>query len=314
MTLNGFNTYMQQGITLSTNEAVTVPVKMAVGAVAQKVTVTANATMVTTDSATLGQVIGQKDIVGLPLNNRYVQQLVFLVPGAENVTASYCASNCEGGVFPSEQYAKINGAGANGVSYQLDGADYNDTYINTNLPFPNPDAIQDFTVLTGNMSAVYGGAIGGIVNISLKSGTDSIHGGLYEFFQNDMFNAKNWFAQSVSPLNQNQFGGDIGGPILKDKLFYFGSYQGTRFSTTNNGQGAYVPNAAERTGDFSDIAPGSPICQPYGTCIQLVNPVTGVPYFNNQVPVSPVATYLLNGVPLAEWSGIGDSWTPRSSE
>ncbi|MGB6934875.1 MAG: TonB-dependent receptor [Acidobacteriaceae bacterium] len=305
VTLNGFNTYMQQGITLSTNEAVTVPVKMAVGAVAQKVTVTANATMVTTDSATLGQVIGQKDIVGLPLNNRYVQQLVFLVPGAENVTASYCASNCEGGVFPSEQYAKINGAGANGVSYQLDGADYNDTYINTNLPFPNPDAIQDFTVLTGNMSAVYGGAIGGIVNISLKSGTDSIHGGLYEFFQNDMFNAKNWFAQSVSPLNQNQFGGDIGGPILKDKLFYFGSYQGTRFSTTNNGQGAYVPNAAERTGDFSDIAPGSPICQPYGTCIQLVNPVTGVPYFNNQIPVSPVATYLLNGVPLPNGAELG---------
>ena len=305
VTLNGFNTYTQQGITLSTNEAVTVPVQMAVGAVAQKVTVTANATMVTTDSATLGQLIGQKDIIGLPLNNRYVQQLVFLVPGAANVTANYCAANCEGGVFPSEQYAKINGAGANGVSYQLDGADYNDTYINTNLPFPNPDAIQDFNVLTANMSAVYGDAIGGIVNISLKSGTDSIHGDVFEFYQNSIFDARNWYALSVSPLKQNQFGGDIGGPILKNRLFYFGSYQGTRFDAANNGLGATVPDAAERIGDFSDILPGSPICQSYGTCIQLVNPATGVPYLENQIPVSSVSTYLLNKIPLPNGAQLG---------
>ena len=120
-----------------------------------------------------------------------------------------------------------------------------------------------------------------------------------------MFNSKNWFAQSVSPLNQNQFGGYIGGPILKDKLFYFGSYQGTRFSSTNNGLGAYVPNAAERTGDFSDIAPGSPVCQSFGTCVQLVDPVTGVNYPNNHIPVSPVATYLLNKIPLPNGAQLG---------
>ena len=254
--------------------------------------------------------INQKEIVGLPLNTRYVQQLVFLVPGAANVTANYCAANCEGGVFPSEQYAKINGAGANGVSYQLDGADYNDTYINTNLPFPNPDAIQDFNVMTSNMSAIYGDAIGGIVNVTLKSGANSIHGDAFEFFQNDMFDARNWFAQSVSPLNQNQFGGDIGGPILKDRLFYFGSYQGTRFNSTNNGLGTYVPNAAERTGDFSDILPGSPICQPYGTCVQLVNPVNGANYNNNQVPVNSVSTYLLNKIPLPNAAQLGFPATP----
>lgn len=303
--LAGFNTYTQTGITLATTNTVTVPVRLTVGSVAQNVTVTANATMVTTDSPTLAQLIDQKDIVGLPLNNRYVQQLVFLVPGAQNVTASYCAANCEGGVFPGEQYAKINGAGANGVSYQLDGANYNDTYINTNLPFPNPDAIQDFNVLTSNMSAVYGDAIGGIVNISLKSGTNSIHGGLFEFYQNAMFNAKNWYAQSVNPLNQNQFGGYVGGPILKDKLFYFGSYQGTRFSAANNGQSGYVPNAAERTGDFSDIAPGSSVCQAFGTCIQLADPVTGAPYPNNQIPVSPVSTFLLNKIPLPNGDQLG---------
>jgi hypothetical protein len=305
VTLKGFRTYTQQGVTLATNQSVTLPIQLQVGSVDEKLMVTANASLVTTDSATVGQLISQKDIVELPLSNRYVQQLVFLVPGAQNVTASYCAANCEGGVFPSEQYAKLNGAGANGVSYQLDGGDYNDNYINTNLPFPNPDAIQDFSVLTTNMSAVYGDAIGGVVNISLKSGTNAIHGGLFEFYQNDRFNAKNWFAQSASPLNQNQFGGYIGGPILKDKLFYFGSYQGTRFNAANNGQGAYVPNAAERTGDFSDIAPGSPICQPFGTCVQLADPVTGAPYLNNQVPVSPVAAFLLSKIPLPNGDQLG---------
>ncbi|HEV7220418.1 MAG TPA: carboxypeptidase regulatory-like domain-containing protein [Terriglobales bacterium] len=304
-TAPGFSSYTQSGVALATGQTVTVPIELKVGSVSQKVIVTANANMVTTDSPTLSQLIDQKDIVGLPLNNRYVQQLVFLIPGTANVTANYCAANCEGGVFPSEQYAKINGAGANGVSYQLDGADYNDTYINTNLPFPNPDAIQDFNVMTDNMSAIYGDAIGGVVNITLKSGTDTIHGDLFEFFQNSTFNSKNWFAQSVSPLNQNQFGGDIGGPVLKRRLFYFGSYQGTRFSSTNNGQGAFVPNAAERSGDFSDLLPGSPICEPYGTCIQLVNATTGAPYLGNQIPVSPIASYLLKGIPLPNGTQLG---------
>jgi hypothetical protein len=250
--------------------------------------VTANASLVTTDSPTLSVLIGERDVVGLPLNGRYAQQLVFLVPGAANVTTNYCAANCEGGVFPDEQYAKVNGAAANGVSYQLDGANYNDTYINTNLPFPNPDAIQDFNVLTGNMSAIYGDAIGGVVNVSLKSGTNTIHGDAFEFNRNSAFSARNYFATSVSPLNQNQFGGDIGGPILKGRLFYFGSYEGLRFSSTNNGLISFVPSAAERSGNFSELLPGT----------QLVNPATGAPYPNNQIPVSPVAAYILKNVPL----------------
>lgn len=310
VTVAGFSTFTQKGVTMATGQAVTLPVQLKVGSVAQKVTVTANATLVTTNSATLSQLINTREIVGLPLNNRYAQQLVFLTPGAANVTANYCAANCEGGTFPSEQYAKINGAGANGVSYLLGGSDYNDSYLNTNLPFPNPDAIQDFNVMTDNMSAIYGDAIGGVVNITLKSGTNGIHGNVFEFFQNDAFNAKNWFAQSVSPLNQNQFGGTIGGPIVKNRLFYFGSYQGTRFSTTNNGLGAFVPNEAERNGDFSYFTPGAATCAPYGTCFQLNDPATGLPYTNNQVPVSPVATYLLNGIPLPNGAQLGRPSTP----
>jgi hypothetical protein len=288
----GYTKYVQKGIVLSVNQAATQNVRLQVGLVAQQVVVTADSSLVTTDSATVGQLIDQKEISELPLNGRDVQQLVFLAPGTTNVTANYCAANCEGGVFPSEQYAKVNGGGANGVNYLLDGVDANDTYINTNVPFPNPDAIQEFNLITGNMSANYGNAIGGVVNVVTKSGTDEIHGDVFEFLQNNVLNASNYFSGGlVNPLKQNQFGASVGGPIVKNRLFYFGSYQGTRFRTVQNGQIASVPNAAERAGDFSDLLAGP-------APIQLVNPNTGASYNNNQIPVSPVATFILNQIPL----------------
>jgi len=283
VTAAGFVPYTQKGIALQVDKSVTLPVRMKLGSVAQQITVSADASMVTTDSATVGQLIAQKEVAELPLNGRYAQQLVFLVPGTDNVTANYCAANCEGGIFPSEQYAKINGASANGVSYQVDGADFNDTYINTNLPFPNPDAIQELNLVTDNMSAIYGDAIGGVVNVTLKSGTNSIHGDAFEFIGNSALDAANYFSTTgVSPLKQNQFGGDIGGPVLKDRLFFFGSYQGTRFNQTNAGQSTNVPDAAERRGDFSEL-----LLEP--TPVQLYNPfpvaisgvAPGAPYPNN---------------------------------
>jgi len=274
VSMTGYHQYVQKGIVLSVGEAVTQDVQLKVGVVSEQMVVTANSSMVTTDSATVGQLIDEKEIKELPLNGRYVQELVFLAPGTTNVTSNYCAANCEGGVFPSEQYAKVNGGGANGVNYLLDGVDANDTYINTNVPFPNPDALQEFNLVTGNMSAAYGNAIGGVVNVVTKSGADQIHGDLFEFIQNSALDASDYFSQGqVNPLKQNQFGGSIGGPIVKDKLFYFGSYQGTRFRTAQNGQIATVPNATERTGDFSDL--GGPT-----------------------VTVSPIATYILNHIPF----------------
>jgi outer membrane receptor protein involved in Fe transport len=289
VSMAGYNRYVQKGIVLSVNQAASQDVQLQVGMVEQQVVVNANSSLVTTDSATVGQLIDEKEIEELPLNGRYVQELVFLAPGTTNVTANYCAANCEGGVFPSEQYAKVNGGGANGVNYLLDGVDANDTYINANVPFPNPDALQEFNLITGNMSASFGNAIGGVVNVVTKSGTDEIHGDVFEFLENNALDASNYFSGGVvNPLKQNQFGGSIGGPIIKNRLFYFGSYQGTRFRTAQNGQIASVPDAAERTGDFSDLLPGT----------QLINPNTGANYNNNQIPVSPVATYILNHIPL----------------
>jgi hypothetical protein len=289
----GFDSYVQRGIVLTVGQAANQNVTLQTGAVTQSVTVDANASLVTTADAAVGQLINQKSMSSLPMNGREAQQLVFLVPGAVNVSSQNCGADCEGGVLPGEQYAKVNGGGANGVYYLLDGVDYNDTYINTNLPFPSPDALQEFNVQTNNLSTAYGNATGGVVNILTKSGTDKIHGDIFEYLRNYAMDAKNYFATSPNPLKQNQFGATIGGPILKGKLFYFGSYQGTRTNTATNGQVAFVPTAAERTGDFSDLLPDT----------QLVNPATGAPYVNNQIPIDPVANYLLQHIPLPNGPG-----------
>ena len=304
--MTGYTQYVQKGIVLSVDQAASQNVRLQVGSISEQVVVTADSSMVTTDSATVGQLIDQREISQIPLNGRDVQQLVFLAAGTTDVTASYCAANCEGGVFPTEQYAKVNGGGVNGVNYLLDGVDANDTYINANVPFPNPDALEEFNLVTGNMSAAYGNAIGGVVNVVTKSGTDQVHGDVFEFLRNSALDASNYFSGGlVNPLKQNQFGGSIGGPIIKNRLFYFGSYQGTRFRSAQNGQIVTVPNATERTGDFGDLCTNfggsfdnNGICQGGAGTTQLINPATGLPIPSNQITASPVATYILNHIPL----------------
>ena len=289
----GFTTYVQKGIGLAVGQAASQKVTLAIGAVTQQVTVEGNSNQVTTDDAAITQVIDEKSIESMPMNGREAQQLVFLVPGAVDVSGQNCGANCEGGVLPGEQYAKVNGGGSNGVYYLLDGVDYNDMYINTNLPFPSPDALQEFNVQTDNMSAAYGNATGGVANVVTKSGTDQIHGDVFEYLRNYAMDASNYFSTSgPDPLRQNQFGGTIGGPILKGKLFFFGSYQGTRQNTASNGLSAQVPTAAERGGDFSDL--GTPLTNP--------DPTSPYQFDGNNVintaAFDPTALYLLNYIPL----------------
>ncbi len=177
----GFRTYVQKGIGLEVGQSASQKVTLAVGAITQQVTVEGSSNQVTTDDSAVVQVIDEKSMDSMPLNGREAQQLVFLVPGAVDVSSQNCGANCEGGVLPGEQYAKVNGGGSNGVYYLLDGVDYNDMYINTNLPFPSPDALQEFNVQTDNMSATYGNATGGVANVVTKSGTDQIHGDVFEY-------------------------------------------------------------------------------------------------------------------------------------
>ena len=298
----GFSTYVQEGITLTVNQSATQTVTLKVGEISEKVTVAADTELVTTGTATVGQLVDERRIVDLPLNGRTVQSLVFLAAGAVDVTDRYCGLGCHGGVYPGEQQAAVNGAGPGAVNYQLDGAGHNDTYLNTNLPFPNPDAVQEFNLQADNMTAEYGNAVGGTVNIVTRSGTNSVHGTAFEFLRNGSLNARNFFADKHDSLRRNQFGGSVGGPIFKDKLFFFGTYQGTRQDTAPEGRIAFVPTQAERNGDFSDLLPGT----------QLINPVTKAPFLNNQIPseqLSPAAKYFLQSIPLPTGPGRKLSYT-----
>jgi hypothetical protein len=290
----GFTTYVQSGMELTVNQTANQTVTMQVGQVTEKVTVEANAELVTTRSATGGQLVNQRLVVDLPLNGRGAQSLVFIAPGTVNLTGRYCGVDCHGGVYPGEQVAGVNGAGSAQVNYLMDGTDHNDTYINMNLPFPNPDALQEFNLQSSNFTAEYGNAGGGIVNIVTKSGTNDIHGSAFEFLRNGSLNARNYFAAQHDTLKRNQFGGTVGGPIVRNKLFYFGTYQGTRTTSAPGSVIQQVPTAAERAGDFS------------GTTKQLIDPVSKQPFPGNQIPasrISPVAQYFLKEIPLPGASG-----------
>lgn len=291
---SGFASYVQSGIVLTVNQVANQTVTMQVGQLAEKITVEANAEVVTTRSATGGQLVSQRLLVDLPLNGRGAQTLVFIAPGTVNLTGRYCGVDCHGGVYPGEQVAGVNGAGSAQVNYQMDGSDHNDTYINMNLPFPNPDSLQEFNLQSSNFTAEYGNAAGGIVNIVTKSGTNDIHGTAFEFLRNGALNARNFFAAQHDTLKRNQFGGTLGGPIVKNKLFYFGTYQGTRITSAPANVNQQVPTAAERAGDFS------------GLSRQLIDPVSKQPFPGNQIPaarISPVAQFFLKSIPLPNAQG-----------
>jgi hypothetical protein len=237
----GFNTQVREGITLTVDQAASLSVTLEVGGVSQSVTVAAGAELVSLRDAEVGQLVDEKRVVDLPLNGRHAQDLVFLSAGTADLTARYCGFNCFGGVYPGEQRANINGNGAGGVYYTLDGSSHNDTYLTMNLPFPNPDAVNEFRLQENNLSAIYGSSGSGVINIVTKSGTNAIHGTLFEFLRNGDLNARNFFAPTQDTLKRNQFGGSFGGPIRKDKLFYFASYQGTRTTSAPAGKVAFVP-------------------------------------------------------------------------
>ena len=309
----GFSTYVQEGITLAVNQAANQRVMLQVGASTQEITVTANAGMVNTQSATISQLVSQKQVTDLPLNGRGAQALVLIAVGTANTT-QVSGILGQGGIYggnlySSEQMAGVNGGGTGNVNYQMDGAGHNDTYVNMNLPFPNPDALQEFNLQTTSMSAQYGGGAA-VVNIATKAGTNALHGTAFEFLRNGNLNARNFFAPTHDTLKRNQFGGTIGGPIKKDVLFFFGTYQGTRLRSAPQGQITFVPTAAERNGDLST------------TATQLVDPATRTPFPGNQIPVSQFSgpsKYFLQRLPLPNGPGqqvtyLGPSSRPNDDQ
>ena len=210
----GFAKYVQNGIVLQVDSNPTIDASLKVGSVNEQVTVQADAAMVETHSSGIGNVIDNQRVVELPLNGRDPTQLIFLSGLATPGTVPQLRN------FPAASVSIAGGQG-NGVSYLLDGAQQNDVASSLNLPLPFPDALQEFKVETSALPAQYGFHSAGAVNALTKSGTNSFHGDLFEFIRNGDFNARNFFAVSRDTLKQNQWGGTIGGPVLKNKLFFW---------------------------------------------------------------------------------------------
>jgi hypothetical protein len=288
--LAGFRSYVQTGIILTVNGTPAINVVLALGAVSEAVSVVANAAMVETRSTGVGQLIENQRVLELPLNGRQVTDLLLLSPGV--------TINTSGGFASSRNYPtvpiSIAGGSPGSTVYVMDGASHNDPGTNFNLPVPFPDALQEFRIETSALQARYGHHAAAIVNVVTKSGTNEMHGSAFEFVRDGRFNAKNAFALSKDSLRRNQFGGAMGGPIAKNKLFFFGGYQGTRIHTDPSTLQAFVPTAAMLRGDFTALA--SPACNS-GRQIAL-----RAPFVNNQVgeaQLDPVALKYLQYIPVA---------------
>ena len=283
----GFKDYVQDGIVLVVNNNIEINVAMQIGSASERIEVTATASMVETKESSIANLVDQKRINELPLNGRQATQLIITLGGAAYGDAGDTGSK----TFYSSTRISVAGGQGNGTAYLLDGGDNTDAMSNVNLPFPFPDALQEFSVETSAVSSRFGIHPGATVNVVTKSGSNDFHGDLFEYIRNGDLNARNFFASSVDSLKRNQFGGTAGGRIIKDKLFYFGGYQGTRNRSNPPVSTTFIPNAAMLNGDFSTAA--SAACQSGGRGLTLVNPLNGnAPFAGNQIPASmlnPVA-------------------------
>ncbi len=294
----GFKTYVQSGIILDAGNNRTQSVTLEVGAVTESVQVTANAAQVETKENSIAQLVDGQRIIDLPLNGRNPADLLrisgFATSSMTLNGGDLTGSKNMGGSNGSGQYS-VAGSSANGVSFLLDGGDNNDAFSNVNMPIPFPDVVAEFNVQTSSLPAQYGLHPGGVVNIVTKSGSNAFHGSAFDFLRNGDLNGRpkgvgcptcSINSQPVrDSLKRNQFGGTIGGRIIKDKLFFFGGYQGTRQRSDPAQNTAYVPTAAALKGDFSvlDAAKSAGGCLSSAKALKDRN---GNPYPNNQVPVS----------------------------
>ncbi|HKW61824.1 MAG TPA: carboxypeptidase-like regulatory domain-containing protein [Candidatus Acidoferrum sp.] len=259
---SGFKKFVRQPIIVEIESGLKVDITLQVGAQTETVEVSAEAPLLQPETNSLGQVVEQRSVTELPLNGRNPLALVALVPGVVPQGQPSAGNSSTGNPVGANPFALGDfqvGGGMPGQSQILiDGTPTNGAYLNVVTVIPTQDAIEEFKVQTNNLGPEYGRFAGGVINLNTKGGTNSYHGSLYEFIRNKVLNANDFFANEGGtarpPFTQNQFGGNAGGPILKDKLFFFGSYEGFR-QRKGNILSTWVPTAAERTGDFS--TPGS---------------------------------------------------------
>jgi outer membrane receptor protein involved in Fe transport len=285
--LSGFQTVRAENIVVRVSEEVRLDATLRVGDLTETVTVSGMASTVDTTSATLKTVVDQKRIEELPLNGRNPTQLLQLVAGVVTDTRTSLTS---GSTYPGVQPVSSGGARANTTNYVLDGGSNNDHYSNAPNPMPNPDALQEFSVQTNNFNAEYGRQMGAVVNAVTRSGTNDFKGIAFGYLRDSSLNATNFFTPGVDDgLNRKQFGGTYGGPVVRNRTFFFGSYQGTLERRVPRDAAALVPSAAQRAGDFSSLTSA------------IRDPLTGQPFPGNRIPterLNPTSLAILSKVPL----------------
>ena len=295
----GFQAYVQTGIVLEVSNNVTMNVVLRLGQVSQEVQVSANASMVQTNTISVAQVVDQQRILDLPLNGRIATSLVMLAGAANDTSPVYSDLTGSKNYFSADAIS-VAGGQADGTNYLMDGAEQMDAFSWVNIPYPFPDAIQEFSVETSSLSARYGFQGGATVNAVTKSGTNQFHGDAFEFVRNGDFDARDFYAATQDTLRRNQFGGTIGGPIKKDKIFGFFGYQGTRIRTASASEHSLRAHA----GDAERGLQRAGLCRlRFQRVAQtFTNPATGQPFTNNQVDpalFNPVALKLLKYVPTS---------------
>ena len=275
--LSGFKTVTLPDVDLGVDQHLRINVRLEIGTVSETITITGQSPLVQISSSELGTTVAEQEIKTLPLNGRNFVNLTRTVPG---VVRGIPGANIDGAgslAWRASASFSANGQRPRDNNYMLDGVDNNETWLQTVVLFPSVDAIDEFKLQTSTYSAEFGRSLGGVVNIQIKSGTNAMHGSAFEFLRNDAFDANNYFnvraGRPKPDFSQHQFGGTAGGPIVKDKTFYFFDYQGYRVN-----QGATylstVPSQKMRNGDFSEINR------------TIYDPLTGRPFPNNAIPSS----------------------------
>lgn len=285
--LQGFKSFIRKGVTVTVGDTARVDMKLTVGGKEEMITVSGEAALVETSHATMGITIDQKKVVELPLNGRNFTQLGTLIPGVVAPPGGLGGQNGDatpGGFGNATGGFNVNGMRNQSNNFLIDGAANNDTFNTGFVMRPPPDAIQEFKIQTHSFSAEYGRNAGSVVNVATRAGSNTVSGAAWEFNRDDRFQARNYFVPSTQAkptLKQNQFGGSLGGPIVRNKFFGFGYYEGYR-NTKGNTTTINVLSDAQRSGVFA-------------TAIK--DPLTGIAFPNNTIPasrISPIALKLLN--------------------
>lgn len=303
--LASFRSYRATGIQLRVDENLRADIRMELGAVTEQVQVTAAATVVETRSSTLAAVMDDRRIVDLPLLNRNVISLAALLPG---VTQVWAGSNSDSQSQRGGPTLTVNGGRRNQTYETLNNTYFNNPSRNTGLNPPPPDAVQEFRMQTANYSAESGRNAGAVISVVTRSGTNDLHGAAWEFHRSSALNARSFFEGRKPVQHQNQFGAAAGGPIKRDKVFYFASYEGIRDRRAATTTYTLPPSAAEARGDFSHLAR------------QLRNPYDGTPIPGNRIPdslIDPAAKNLLQYLPVMSAPGeryIGWVASPRNAD